>query len=245
MEADHSRARVLAHRLRALREGHWEGVSLTQSQLGRALGGTKPLSVALISSWENPSNPKIPPENRLSAYATFFATYRSVERRPVRLLRDADLTATERAARDDLLRELRALREAALRGDPAPESSPHRGIWHFPDLRCVTIVCAQLPSYFRDQIPYADPNSPDYIEAYHYADLDALLELYGHIRATNPRNHVNYRLASTLTIDDLTTHLVLLGGVDWNPVTGNCSTGRRCRSGKSRATEKFPTVDLK
>jgi hypothetical protein len=83
----------------------------------------------------------------------------------------------------------------------------------------VTIVCAPLPDRLRQQMPYADPKNPDYIEAYTYADLDALIELFGHIRAVNPANQVWFRRASELVEDDYTTHLVLLGGVDWNDVT--------------------------
>jgi hypothetical protein len=66
---------------------------------------------------------------------------------------------------------------------------------------------------------YADPASPDYVELYTYADLDALIELYGHIRAFNPDAQVHFRTAQELLPDDYTTHLVLLGGVDWNVVT--------------------------
>jgi hypothetical protein len=68
-------------------------------------------------------------------------------------------------------------------------------------------------------MPYADPQNPDYTEMYTYADLDALVELHGHIRAVNPITTVNIRLAHALQPDDLLTHLVLLGGVDWNVAT--------------------------
>ena len=79
---------LLARRLRSLRERHWPARKITQPELARALGG---LSVPLISSWETQNNPTIPPLTRLDAYATFFATARSLEPEP-HLLRPADLT---------------------------------------------------------------------------------------------------------------------------------------------------------
>jgi Helix-turn-helix domain len=68
---------LLARRLRMLREEHWPGMKVSQPQLARALGKGKPLSAALISSWESQTNPAIPPLPHLHAYATLFATRRS------------------------------------------------------------------------------------------------------------------------------------------------------------------------
>jgi len=62
-------------------------------------------------------------------------------------------------------------------------------------------------------------NDPDYIDLLTYSELDALFELHGHLRAVNPENQVNLRIASKLTSDDYTSHLVSLGGVDWNTIT--------------------------
>ena len=56
------------------------------------------------------------------------------------------------------------------------------------------------------------------MEAYRYADLDSILELFGHIRAANPLIEVRIHLADMLQPDDYTGHLVLIGGTDWNPV---------------------------
>ena len=53
-----------------------------------------------------------------------------------------------------------------------------------------------------------------------YADLDALIELFGHIRAENEALFpVSFKLASEVKADDLSGHLVLLGGVAWNDLT--------------------------
>ena len=211
----------LSHRLRVLREERWPDVTITQSDLAAAFSAEKPASVPLLSSWESRTKPKTPPLHRLAAYATFFATKRSVESRPYRLIPVEELTPEELRHREELLRELADLRAAAEREDgTAPAVDPaDRGFWYFDDRHVITLVVAQLPADMRAKMPYSDPTQPDYVELYTYADLDALIELYGHIRALNPRSQVNFRIASDLEPDDYTTHLVLLGGVDWNLVT--------------------------
>ncbi|MET0237742.1 MAG: helix-turn-helix transcriptional regulator [Kibdelosporangium sp.] len=214
---------ALARRLRALREQHWPGLSITQQQLAEALGGRRPLSISLISSWENTGKPTVPPEKRLEAYATFFATSRSVEQEPYRVLMLGQLDESERAAREELRQELAQLRDQAAlepQARPAAQQPISTGLWHFNDNNIVTIVCAQLPLELRERFSgYADSDSPDYVALYTYADLDALIELYGHIRAVNPATQVHFKTAQELTPDDYTSHLVLLGGVDWNFVT--------------------------
>jgi hypothetical protein len=214
----------LAQRLRALREEQWPGYALTQTQLAKALSGDGSASSPLISAWENGT--KIPPASRIEAYASFFATPRSVKDGEPRLFPYDDLTDDERNLRQDLLAELTALRQAALAGSaggapvvldrPVPGSLVSSPSWTFPDQNTVTIVCAPLSEALQRNMPYADPNSPDYIELYQYADLDALVELHGHIRAVNPGVQVHFKLATELVGDDYTTHLVLLGGIDWN-----------------------------
>src|SRR5215469_12241552 len=106
---------MLARYLRLLREERWPNMKITQPQLAQALGGAKPLSVPLISSWESANSPKIPPIPRLEAYATFFATERSVAEDPPRMLSPTEMIEPEQRARDDLLRELMGLRNNALR----------------------------------------------------------------------------------------------------------------------------------
>ena len=100
-----------------------------------------------------------------------------------------------------------------------PKDTIGGGPWYFRDERPVTIVCARLPKPMRDRMPYTNPSDPDYVRAYTYTDVDALIELFGHIRATNPSIEARFKLADTLEEDDYSNHLVLLGGVDWNPVT--------------------------
>lgn len=223
---------MLAQRLRSLREERFPERKITQQQLSLALGQQQPISVPLISSWESRTNPVIPPAKRLDAYATFFATDRSVTADSLRLLRSEDMTPAEHEAREALKKELVQLRNDAMRvsaarpgpggANPAPATSPlASGFWYFPDGGTVTIVCAKLPDEMLANLKYANPQHPDFIKLYRYADLDSLFELHGHLRATNPTTQMNVRAAHELTNDDYTTHLVVLGGVDWNILTSS------------------------
>jgi transcriptional regulator with XRE-family HTH domain len=210
---------ALARRLRALREEHWPDAGITQAQLAEALGGEKPLSISLISSWENAERPVRPPVRRLEAYATLFATRRSEAGGTLRVLSAEELTDDERAEREELLDELLWLREGRERVTAEPVREPVADAWRFPENEDITIVCARLPPELRRHLSYADPESADFTSLYTYADPDALIELFGHIRSVNPQNQVSFHTTEELTPDDYTTHLVLLGGVDWNTVT--------------------------
>jgi hypothetical protein len=222
---------LLAQRLRALREGRWPDRKITQPQLAQALGHGKPLSVPLISSWESQNHPRIPPPARLEGYAAVFATSRSFEGKVPRRLSPEEMTDEEKRAMTELEQELKRLRAAALRAGSSQtedaavgEISPERkafgtGPWRFADSRTITIVCAQWPEHMLATIPYTDVNDPDFIELLTYSELDALFELHGHLRATNPANNVFRRIAGKLAPDDYSSHLVSLGGVDWNTIT--------------------------
>ena len=72
-----------------------------------------------------------------------------------------------------------------------------------------------------DRVPYTEVKDPDYIELLTYSELDALFELHGHLRAANPANQVHLRIAGQLKSDDYTSHVVSLGGVDWNSATSS------------------------
>ncbi|WP_329044201.1 helix-turn-helix domain-containing protein [Amycolatopsis sp. NBC_01488] len=205
--------RALARRLKGLREEHWPDAGLTQAQLAQALGG---VSISLISSWENADKPVRTPVRRLEAYATLFATRRSLAGDSVRVLPVEELTDEEQERRKDLLDELLWLREGK---EVAPGRAGTGDLWTFAEDQRITIVCAQLPEQFRQHLSYADPESPDFVSLYTYADPDALIELFGHIRARNPDNPVTFHTSDELTADDYTSHLVLLGGVDFNNVT--------------------------
>ena len=232
---------ILARRLRALREEHWPGMKITQPQLAQALGGSRPLSVPLISSWESQSNPKIPPLTRLEAYAALFATPRSFDGDVPRLISPPDLTDEERLAMDELKQELKLLRNGAMEAGHSAGSrtaaplATDRPIgigesldiwpWRYRDGNTITIACAQWPPDMLVKIPYTDINDPDYIELLTFSELDSLVELHGHLRAANPRNQVHFRRADRLTTDDYSSHLVSLGGIDWNQATTSMLRG--------------------
>src|SRR5215475_7090291 len=171
----------LALRLRSLRVDHWPDCKLTQNTLTKMLNKDEPLSPATVASWENRAAPKLPPRERMLAYAQFFATPRSVAAAP-RLLPVDSFTQEERAAYEALRDELLRL-HAAARGTP-PVITVARRSWHFTDTGPVTLVCAQLPK--EEAGPLADPANPNYTQLLSFGDLDAMVELHGHLRAENP-----------------------------------------------------------
>jgi hypothetical protein len=137
-----------------------------------------------------------------------------------------EMTEAERQTREDLRKELLALRNNAQRAITEPTATPDHpantvasGLWHFPDGADITIVCAQVPEGMLKGFKYANPMHPDFIRLSTYADLDSLFELFGHLRAANPASQVNLITADKLTSDHYATHLIVLGGVDWNTAT--------------------------
>jgi hypothetical protein len=209
----------LAQRLRQLRQQQWPDARLTQDKLAKAFSTEESLSAATVSSWESNTWPKLPPRHRLLAYARFFATPRSVKAQP-ELLPFKELTQDERVAYQKLEAELLGLRSTAS-GESPDEEIAFTQSWHFADTGRVTLVCAQLPS---SQIgPLGNPSNPNYTELHAYADVDALWELHGHIRAENPLIDVYRRTPAEVRADDLTGHVILLGGVVWNEITGRLS----------------------
>lgn len=209
----------LARRLRQLRKEHWPDVGLTQDKLAKAFSAEGTVAAATVSSWENLVSPKLPPRRRLLAYARFFATSRSVEPQ-LKLIPLEQLTADEMTVYKKLEAELLDLRGAASGGSPEEGIAFSRS-WHFADIGLVTIFCAKLPP---DQIgPLGNPSDPNYTELHTYADVDALWELTGHIRAENPLITVHHRIPSEVMPDDLTGHVILLGGVVWNEIAGRLS----------------------
>jgi transcriptional regulator with XRE-family HTH domain len=194
----------LAERLRALRQS---GLSraLTQREVAAALGGDKPLSLALISSWE--TGKALPTEERLRDYARVFTPD------------DGDDGAqTRRQLEHDLL-QLRQRAEAGAADGPVHglvSSVSGGGMWHFPDGNEVCIIASRLPDHVIGGVGYADFRHPNHIALLRYADADALIEVFGHIRASNPATKVTFRTVEELVDDDWSKHVVVLGG-DWNP----------------------------
>jgi len=219
VQPDPPAALELALRLRQLRQQRWPDARLTQASLASALGAEEPLSAATVSSWESPRSPKLPPRHRILTYARFFATRRSVEGGS-RLLPMQSLTEDEKAAYKSLEAELLGLRNAASNLFPDEEKAFRRS-WHFTDSGPATLVCSQLPE--NETGALASPANPNYTELLAFADLDALMEVHGHIRSENPMMDVFYKAASRVQPDDLSGHVIIIGGIGWNEITGTLS----------------------
>jgi hypothetical protein len=226
----------LAQRLRALREAHEP--ALTQAGLAQALSEDARVAVATISSWESLTNPKLPPADRMRAYALFFCTDRVADGAH-RLVSEQELSPEERGRFEALHQELLELRDAVRSHGGATGSSPG-GLhtWVF-ESDPITIICPEAPSDERPGL--ANERDPNYTRMYRYADLDALIELWGHIRASNPDLHnIVHRLPSEVTADNMSGHLVLLGGIGWNHVTE-----RLLKTLRQLPISQFEVSDLK
>jgi Helix-turn-helix domain len=204
----------LAERLRDLRER--EFVRLTQGDLGRALGGGKPLSPAAISMWETPGSGRVPSPDRLEAYAQLFCTPRSFEGE-VHMPALSELTANERERFEELKSELLSLRDIVMPRESGSALGSAQSMWYFPDGSRITLVCYRLPRELRP--PQADRDYLDYVRAANLSDLDSLIEIYGAIRAYNPRSRVVIMAAEDLGPRDVSNHLVLIGGRTYKRVS--------------------------
>jgi hypothetical protein len=203
----------LALRLKQLRQ-QWPG--LTQEKLARAFSDEESLSRATLSSWESLKTPKLPPVHRIRVYARFFASPRSALGKP-RLLSLNELNQDERKVYQKLESELLRLRIEAG-GESSQEELTVNRSWNFRDGGRVTIVCALLPP---DMIgPFGDPGNLNFTELHTYADVDALIELFGHIRAENPAATVHFKASRDVHPDELAGHVILLGSVVWNDIIG-------------------------
>lgn len=204
----------LSLELRRLRVDHWpDARGLTQAALAKVLGGEEPLSPATVASWENKLAPKLPPRERVLAYAQFFATRRSLEPRPN--LVPLDSFSPEEEAEYTKLSEKLLRMHGAARGTDEP--SVARRSWHFTDSGPVTLICPRLPDEERPPMSY--PGSPNYTQLLSFADLDSIVELFGHVRAENPATQVILKSSPEVQPDDLTGHVAIIGGVGWNRVT--------------------------
>ena len=197
-------ARRLAERLRALREQE----HLTQKQLARLLGGAEPLSIATVSLWEKPGSDRLPPAQRLAAYARLFCTSRSFGGDRPRLLSSGELTEQEHERETELYDELIALRERAQSTNvSAPTKGQRSALWHFSDPIAVSIVCSDAV----EPPPYAQDSHLNYSRYARYADLDALITVYGQVKADNPVRMVRILPTGQLARDFALNHLIIIG----------------------------------
>jgi hypothetical protein len=198
---------TLARALRDLRENTWPDRELTQAQLAEALSSEGRVAGATLSSWESLRNPKTPSVARVSALARFFSTRRSLEGEP-HLISEAELWPEEM----ERFRKLESRLLQLLR----PEDRKAQHIFQF-DAGPVIIICPDAPPEVQGSL--ANENDPNFTKLQRYGDLDALIQLYGHVRAENPSIDVLYRPASEVVPDDYSCHMILLGGFAWNAVT--------------------------
>jgi transcriptional regulator with XRE-family HTH domain len=198
--------RRLAERLRALREKQ----RLTQKQLARVLGGSEPLSIATVSLWEKPGSDRLPPAQRLEAYARLFCTNRSFESDRPRLLSSGELTEQERERETELYDELISLRELAARSTSplTPAEGQRSALWHFADPIAVSIVCSDA----KEPPAYAQPSHLNYSRYARYADLDSMVTVYGQVKADNPARMVRILPTGRLVQDFALNHLIYIGG---------------------------------
>lgn len=204
----------MALRLRALRED----AGMTQGQLAALFSKEQKVGAASISSWENIRRPSSPPESRLEPYARLFSTTESADGSR-KLIAESGLEPEHEARRDVLLDELQEMWETA-RGGAALTGASGAAFrsWLFDDDGPLVIVAPPAPPEVMGDL--GDPQNPNYTRLQGIADLDALIELHGHIRAENePGFPVRFTGVSEVVADDLSGHLVLLGGTGWNEVT--------------------------
>ena len=207
MALDRNQASRLARALRELREFTWPDADLTQAQLASALSAEGRVAPATLSSWESGTTPKTPSIARVSSYARFFCTPRSLEGEP-------HLIPEDHLAPDELVR-FREI-EARLLDLLTPDDRQSTHTFQF-EVGPVIVICPTAPTHLRG--PLADEQHPNFNKLQQYGDSDALVELYGHLRAENPQLDVFHRLTGDVASDDLSSHVILLGGIGWNIVT--------------------------
>ena len=140
------------------------------------------------------------------------------------LLAEKDLTADE-------LERFREL-EAELLGLLHADTQARRGTFAF-DEGPVTIICPEAPEDERG--PLADPTNPNFNKLQRLADLDALMEIWGHVRAENPDSTFGTadRPRSSPTTSPATSSSSAASDGTRSPA-GSRRRSARCRSPRSR-----------
>ena len=206
----------LAVQLRFLRREHWPDSNLTQAALARALGQDVPVSPATVASWENRTGPK---RSRLRASDGIRPVLRYPPVARASRQRWFRWTASPRKSRPPTRRCAKSCcscipPRAGARCPKSPSSPDGPGI--SPDSGPLTLVCTKLPE--KEAPKLADPADPNYTQLAGFGDLDAVMELHGHVRAENPGMNVYYKGAPDVKADDLSGHVVIIGGIAWNDV---------------------------
>jgi hypothetical protein len=79
------------------------------------------------------------------------------------------------------------------------------------------VICPDAPEEVRGSL--AEEDDPNFTKLQQYGDLDALIELYGHLCRENPTLEISHKLASEVEDDDYGGQVILLGGIGWNQST--------------------------
>jgi hypothetical protein len=105
-----------------------------------------------------------------------------------------------------------------------PENQAARRSFQF-DAGPVIVICPTAPPEV--QGPLADEQDPNFTKLRQYGDLDALIEVYGHLRAENPSLDVFHKTTTAVMADDFSSHVILLGGIGWNKVAARFQRATR------------------
>ncbi|HEV7657947.1 MAG TPA: helix-turn-helix domain-containing protein [Mycobacteriales bacterium] len=188
------------------------GVGATQKDVADALK----VGETSISQYE--SGRSAVPDARLRDFATFVVLSESGHTGG--LVPDGQLTELQRTTRAEMLSRLREARRPST-GQPRPEPAgaeepPAADLWTFDPGEPITIVVGQLQNMTH---PYANTRDPNYTEVMAHADMDALIELYGHLRMRNPDNdEIRFvRSDRFIEADQMSSHVVVIGGPGLNP----------------------------
>ena len=192
--------------LRELRQG----VGATQKEVADALK----VGETSISQYETGKPVR---ESRLKDFATFVVLKKAGHSGS--LLPDSELTEVQRGERAATLTRLRAARrpgatQPAVRLTVAPEPAATADLWTFEPGDPIVIVVGRLDDMTH---AYASQRDPNFTELLTYADLDALIELHGHIRMRNPQAEIRFvRSDRFVDADQISSHVVVLGGPGLN-----------------------------
>ena len=120
-----------------------------------------------------------------------------------------ELTEQERERETELYDELIALRERAQSTSTLVTAKGlHSALWHFPDPIAISMVCSDA----KEPPPYANASDLNYTRNARYADLDALITVFGQIKADNPAQMIRILPTDRLVQDFALNHLILIGG---------------------------------
>ncbi len=93
-----------------------------------------------------------------------------------------------------------------------------------PESESARTLAAARATFESVGVQYANPWHPNAIQSLHNGDADAVVELVGHVRAENPGIDVRWLPADELSSDDLTGHVIVLGGADTRPTARSALT---------------------